>query len=553
MKKRNHFKIATQLAFLAKPLLPLMLLAVVLGISGHLIASFITVMGGYAIAALLQFPVPLSVTTALLLAGIFAILRGFFRYGEQLCNHYIAFKLLALIRDRVFKTLRCLCPAKLDGKDKGNLISLITSDVELLEVFYAHTLSPILIALGYGLVMCVFIGAIHWSLGLLTAIAHLSIGLLIPVWIASSAKNSGMAYRTAAGELSAYVLESLRGLTETIQYHNHAARQNEMKQQGELLAAQEKRMKQLLGRTLSTSSLLILLFDFTLLLFSTQLYTKGIIGFDGLLIAFLALSSSFGPFVSLANLGSGLQNTFAAGNRILDLLEELPETKEISDQLPVAFSDARIETVSFCYSGDIPILDAVDIPFQPNKIVGITGKSGSGKSTLLRLLMRFWEVDSGSIKISDQDINKINTTNLRELESFMTQETHLFQDTIANNLRIAKLDATPDQLVTACKKASIHDFIMSLPQGYQTPVGELGETLSGGQRQRIGLAQSFLHDAPFILLDEPTSNLDSLNEAIILQALNKESAGKTIVLVSHRASTMKVADTVFAMENGRMS
>lgn len=553
MKPRSHFKIAAELTLLVKPLFLLMLLAVILGISGNLIASFITIMGGYAIAALLQFPVSVSVTTALLLTGVFACVRGFFRYGEQLCNHYIAFKLLALIRDRVFMALRRLCPAKLEGKDKGNLISLITADVELLEVFYAHTLSPVLIALGYSVFMCLFIGAIHWSLGLLTAVAHLLIGLLMPVWIAYSAKNSGLAYRTAAGELSAYVLESLRGLSETIQYHNSTERLTEMDRQGELLSSQEKRMKQFSARTLSTSSLLILLSDFTLLLLASQLLLTGIIGFDGLLIAFLALSSSFGPVIALANLGSGLQNTFAAGNRVLDLLYEAPETKEITGAPEISFSEAKIEAASFSYLSDNPILDSVELQFPSNQIVGITGKSGSGKSTLLRLLMRFWEVDSGSIKISDQDINKINTANLRALEGFMTQETHLFQDTIENNLRIAKQDATLAEIETACKKASIHDFIIALPQGYQTPVGELGDTLSGGERQRLGLARIFLHDAPFLLLDEPTSNLDSLNEAIILQSLIKEGRGKTIVLVSHRSSTMKIATTIFSMENGRMS
>lgn len=553
MKKRSDFKIAFKLLFLVKPLLFFMLLAVILGIAGHLIASFITIMGGYAIAALLQFPVFVSVTTALLLAGVFAGIRGFFRYGEQLCNHYIAFKLLALIREQVFKALRRLCPAKLEGKDKGNLISLITADVELLEVFYAHTISPVLIALGYSLFICFFISGIHFSLGLLTVMVHLFIGVLIPLWVASSTKNEGRAYRTAAGQLSAYVLESLRGLSETIQYHNSAERLKEMDCQGALLSSQEKRMKQLSGRTLSVSSLLILISDFAMLLLASQLYLSGTIGFDGLLIAFLALSSSFGPVISLANLGSGLQNTFAAGNRILDLLEEAPETNEITGQPAVSFSEVKIEAACFSYCTDTAILNSVDLELPPNKVIGITGKSGSGKSTLLRLLMRFWEVDSGSIKISNTNINTINTSNLRDLEGFMTQETHLFQDTIANNIRIAKQDATLSEIEAACKKASIHDFILSLPQGYQTPVGELGETLSGGERQRLGLARIFLHDAPLFLLDEPTSNLDSLNEAIILQSLKKESAGKTIVLVSHRQSTLKIAETIFSMENGRMS
>jgi ATP-binding cassette subfamily C protein len=272
--------------------------------------------------------------------------------------------------------------------------------------------------------------------------------------------------------------------------------------------------------------------------------------------------------VALANLGSTLQNTFAAGNRVLDILDEEPVVEEIAGKENIVFTGASAEHVTFSYdtvdswsrqdekiqkNGTETILSDISVEIPNHKIVGITGRSGSGKSTLLKLFMRFWKVQEGNVAISGTSVEQINTENLRDMESFMTQETYLFHDSIRNNLKIAKLDATDEEMMTACKKASVHDFIMSLPNGYDTQVGELGDTLSGGERQRLGLARAFLHDAPFLLLDEPTSNLDSLNEAVILKSLKEEQNGKTIVLVSHRPSTMCIADTVYSVEHGRVS
>lgn len=285
-----------------------------------------------------------------------------------------------------------------------------------------------------------------------------------------------------------------------------------------------------------------------MLFVSAMLYRSGAVDFAGVLIPTVALMSSFGPCVALANLGSTLQNTFAAGNRVLDILDEIPAVEEIAGKPEVFFTGASAEHVTFSYGGET-ILSDVSLSVPKGAVIGISGKSGSGKSTLLKLLMRFWNVQSGSVKLSDVEIGEINTTNLRNLEGFMTQETHLFHDSIRSNLRIAKLDATDAEIEAACKKASVHDFILSLPQGYDTPVGELGDTLSGGERQRLGLARAFLHDAPFMLLDEPTSNLDSLNEAVILKSLHEQRADKTVVLVSHRQSTMRIADTVYSVES----
>lgn len=552
MKRRSGFKVMARLIGMVKPLSGYMLLAIFMGLIGHLCAAFITIFGGYAVLDVLKFDTPFSLTAIFISVIVFALLRSVLRYAEQSCNHFIAFKLLALIRDKVFIVLRKLCPAKLEGRDKGDLISVITSDIELLEVFYAHTISPAVIAMLFTLIMCLFIGSFHWALGLLALAAYITIGLIIPVITSKLSGDSGMEFREKSGDLSSFVLDSLRSLSETLQYSQGKNRMQEMNKRTDELAVDDERMKHISGRNAAVTNTVVLLFDLIMLLVSALLYNRGTVGFDGVLIPTIALFSSFGPAIALANLGSTLQNTFAAGNRVLDILDDTPAVEEIENMPSIEFSGAAAQHITFSYGAETILSDvSVDIP--EHAIVGITGRSGSGKSTLLKLFMRFWKVQKGSINISDTPVDKVNTSNLRNMESFVTQETQLFHDSIKNNLKIAKLDATDNEIITACKKASVHDFIMTLPQGYDTPVGELGDTLSGGERQRLGLARAFLHNAPFLLLDEPTSNLDSLNEAVILKSLHDERDGKTVVLVSHRQSTMRIADSVYSVENGRMS
>lgn len=495
MKKRSGFTVMARLIGLVKPLSVYMVLAILMGLVGHLCAAFITIFGGFAVLDLLGFATPVALKTTFVCVLLFALVRGVFRYAEQSCNHFIAFKLLALIRDKAFRALRRLCPAKLEGRDRGDLISVITS---------------------------------------------------------RRSCDTGMRFRTESGALSAFVLDSLRGLNETIQYDRGAERRAEMDARTDALSKEEAKLKRLTGQNMGITNTAILLFDLAMLVSCAALVQRGELTFDGALIAVLALFSSFGPTVALANLGATLQNTFAAGNRVLDILDEEPVVDEVSGQKEVEFTGAEAEHVTFSYGGE-DILSDVSVRFPEGSVVGIVGRSGSGKSTLLKLLMRFWDVQKGRVRLSGTDVSSINTGNLREMESFVTQETHLFHDSIKNNLRIAKLDATDDEIVAACKKAAVHEFIMTLPQGYDTSVGELGDTLSGGERQRLGLARAFLHDAPLMLLDEPTSNLDSLNEAVILKSLHEQCAGKTVVLVSHRASTMRIADTVYSVEHGRMS
>lgn len=552
MKKRSNLEIMAKLIGMVRPLLGYMLLAITLGLIGHLLASFITIFAGYAALKVWGFPIAHSFAFFFVCMVVFAIARGFARYTEQSCNHYIAFKLLALIRAKAFAALRRLCPAKLEGRDKGDLISVITSDIELLEVFYAHTISPIAIATIYSVILSLFIGHIHWGLGLLALAAYVTVGVIVPVIASKTSGDLGLEFRNQSGSLSAFVLDSLRGLPETMQYGNGKKRMQQMNERTDRMNDCQEKMKRVTGLNMAVTNTAILVFDFLMLLSASYLYKEGIIAFDGIVIATLALMSSFGPVVALANLGTTLQNTFASGNRVLDILEEEPQVAEITGADQTTYGQVTIEDVTFAYEKET-ILDGVSLDVPKQGILGIVGKSGSGKSTLLKLLMRFWDVDSGKLAIADREIGKINTEDLRRMQGYMIQETHLFCDSIADNIRIAKLDATREEIEEACKKAAIHDFILSLPQGYDTPVGELGDTLSGGERQRIGLARAFLHDAPMMLLDEPTSNLDSLNESVILRSLREERGDKLILLVSHRDSTMRIADQVYQMKEGRVS
>ena len=550
--KRSGFAVMARLIGLVRPLAGYMALAVTMGLAGHLCATFLTVLGGFGILGVLGFALPLPLAGLFGIAAVLTLLRAVLRYGEQACNHFIAFKLLALLRDKVFRALRRLAPAKLESREKGDLIAVITSDIELLEVFYAHTISPALIALLFSAVMVVFIAGFHPLLGALALAAYAVVGLAVPLVTSRASGQDGLRLRTASGALAGFVLDSLRGLPEILQYGAGTHRLQQMQARTEALSREEARLKRTAGRSTAATQLILWLFDLGMLFAATALCLAGAVGFAGVLIPIIALMSSFGPVVALANLGATLQSTFAAGNRVLDILEETPLVQDIHGQPEVTFAGAGAENVTFGYGAET-ILQNVTVPVPAGQTIGIVGRSGSGKSTLLKLFLRFWQVEQGQVQISGRSVEHINTGDLRRMQALVTQETHLFHDSIRNNLRIAKQDATDEELVAACKKASLHDFIAALPQGYDTPVGELGDTLSGGERQRLGLARAFLHDAPFLLLDEPTSNLDSLNEAVILQALEQEHGRRTVVLVSHRASTMGIADTVYSVENGRVS
>ena len=550
MKPRSNLSCMARLITLVGPLTGVMLLAITLGVLGFIAATLIPVLGGVGILSVLNHQDTLPLI--FLVAALCALLRGVFRYGEQTCNHYIAFKLLAILRQKVFAALRRLAPAKLDRRDKGDLISVITSDIELLEVFYAHTISPAAIALVMSLLTAAFLAWFHWAYGVLALLAYATVGILLPVLASRRSGDTGNRMRQKAGQLSAFVLGSLRGVDETIQYHGQAQRLGELEGRTDDLSRVQQDMSRITGTNTAVTHTVIWLYDLALLALGLVLLEQGQVNFGGVLVPLITLMSSFGPVVALANLGATLQSTFAAARRVLDILDETPVVEEVSGQSATRFHGAACEDLTFSYGGET-ILDGLTLDFPKGKVVGIVGRSGSGKSTLLKLLMRFWDRQSGEVTISERDVRNINTSDLRSMQGYMTQDTDLFHDTILKNILLARPDATREEVEEACKKASIHDFILTLPQGYDTPVGELGDTLSGGERQRLGLARAFLHNAPFLLLDEPTSNLDSLNEAEILRSLHRERDQRTVILVSHRRSTMGIADQVHSVEHGRVS
>lgn len=573
-KRRSAFRIMGSLIRLVKPLLHIMLAAILLGTVGYLCAIFLTILAGQVLIQGLLSGVAgvpvfvkqmwfMQIPVKTILGGMIgiAVLRGVLHYAEQYCNHFIAFKLLAIIRHKVFGALRKLCPAKLEGRDKGNLIAIITTDIELLEVFYAHTISPIAIAALTSLFMVFFMGKYHWLAAVFASTAYLIVGVAIPLWNGKRGSRKGMEFRTNFGELNSFVLDSLRGLDETIQYGQGEKRKQQMSERSESLAKMQESLSRMEGAQRSFTNMMILIASFGMLALTIGLYAKGKMGFEGILTCTIAMMGSFGPVVALSSLSNNLNQTLASGERVLSLLEEQPLVEELEETLvkPARenvnheFTGAEAENVTFAYGEDV-ILDQYSLKLEPGKITGIHGTSGSGKSTLLKLLMRFWDVQSGTILVDGEDVRTIPTPCLRKLESYVTQETHLFHDSIANNIAIAKPGgATREEIVEAAKKASIHEFIMKLPKGYDTEVGELGDTLSGGEKQRIGIARAFLHESELMLLDEPTSNLDSLNEGIILKSLKESAKKKTVVLVSHRKSTMNIVDRVFVMKKGRIS
>lgn len=557
--RRSGLSIMKSLIVLIKPLTCIMLLGILLGVLRFLCAIFLTVSGGYCIIYGIYkfihggFSVGYDASGVLMTALIvFAVAGAAFHYGEQYCNHYIAFRILAIIRHKVFAALRKLCPAKLENKEKGNLITVITCDIELLEVFFAHTVSPIAIAFITSVIMVVFMWYQHPLAAVFSIFAYISVGVILPIWNRRRSADSGRNYRNNMGELDNFIINNTYGIDEILQYNQGSARLDEMDERLQNLYYTQEDLSVFEGSQKAVTNLVIHFFSWGMFFFMLILYMNKISDFLQLILATLAMISSFGPTAALSSLSNNLSQTLASGERVLSLLEEEPTVEEVSGKETTSFEGADVDNVSFSY-GEETILDNVSLDIKKGKVLGIHGISGSGKSTLLKLLMRFWDVNTGEVHISGKNIKNVNTEDLREMTGYVTQETVMFQGTIADNIRVAKQNATLEEIQNAAKKASIHDFISGLPNGYDTNVGELGDSLSDGEKQRIGLARAFLHDGDFLLLDEPTSNIDVLNEGIILKSLSEESAGKTIVLVSHRKSTMSLADETYEMAKGRFS
>lgn len=553
MQSRSNARVIWRMLGLVRPLSGFMVISVLCGVAGFCCATFLPVLAVWeACSIVLRQEPPLSLGVCLGTLALMALLRGILRYAEQICNHYIAFKLLAHIRSEVFASLRRLAPARLSGVDRGSLISTLTSDIELLEVFFAHTISPVCIAALMLVVMVAFTGSFAWQLGLVMLVAQLVVGAVVPIMVFRVSGNGGRVVRDRAAGLSTFVLDGLRGLTEVLQFDVGASRLRTLDERSRRLAGAQRTISAVGSTGSAAADAAIAAFSLAELLVGVNLHMAGVVDASAVAISAAAMLGSFGPAVALASLGSTLQGTLAAAHRVIDVLEEEPVVEEVSEGDTISFGGAAAKNASFSY-GRKRILDNVTVEIPKGSIVGIAGKSGSGKSTLCRLMMRFWDVDRGQISISDQRIDTIRTDNLRDMEALVEQDTYLFHQSIRDNLLIAKPHAIQSELDAACRAASVYDFIMGLPEGYDAEVGELGDTLSGGERQRLGLARAFLHDAPLLILDEPTSNLDSLNEGIILRSLDRQRRKRTVLLVSHRASTMAVADRVYSMDSGRVS
>lgn len=546
-RNRSGFAVMAGLIGMIKPMLGIMFLAVLMGCIGNLMATFITVLGGYGLLTVTGYYGKMSLTFIITLMAVFAVLRGVLRYAEQACNHFIAFKLLARIRHQVFTALRKLSPAKLDGSEKGNLISIITSDIELLEVFYAHTVSPIAIAFITSVVMCIYLGSMSVVFAVIALCFYLIVGVLIPLWNGRRGSAYGKNYRDAFGRLNTTALDNLYGLEETIQYGRQAERMTAMSEQTDKLEQVNQTLKNQESTQRIVTDWVILASGIVMAYAGSYLVNRGAVEGYEAVIAVIAIMSSFGPTAALSALSNNLNQTLACGNRVLNLLGEEPVVCDVENGTGFQAGDIDCENISFSYE-DKPVLSDFSQVFEQKKIHGILGKSGCGKSTLLKLLMRFYETDGGTIRYGAENVNAINTDSLRKHIAYVTQETFLFHDTIENNIKVAKADATREEVIEAAKKASIHEFICSLPNDYETNVAELGSSLSGGERQRIGIARAFLHDCEVIFLDEPTSNIDSLNEGMILKSLQEEKEEKTILLVSHRKSTMGITDQMTVFE-----
>ena len=552
--RRSGAKIMASLIVLLGSLSYIMILAVINGSLGFLCAMGVTLFGAVGVAKALGETIALSYGWIIGLAVGCGVLRGGLRYLEQYSNHYIAFKLLAVLRDKIFGALRTLCPAKLESKQKGSIIAMITSDIETLEVFYAHTISPICIAVIVSLTVFLFIGFVSsWYLALVALAGYLVIGILVPLIASGRLKESGVRYRAEFASFNAYFLDSIKGVRDVVLHNGEAEREREVNRRSDVLLGQTRAMKQGITRAGAATELCVSLFILLSLAAGILLVSYTPLTVGRMIIGVVAIFGSFGPVIAISALPGNLTQTFASGDRVLNLLSEAPAVRPVVNGEKISYRELDVKDLSFGYEENAPVLEELCMYAKKGEIIGIVGESGCGKSTFLKLLLRFWEKSAGEIDYNGIDVDRIDSDNLLDNVTMVSQSTYLFDESIEDNLRIAKPDATQEELESACRMASVHDFILTLPDGYQSKVGALGDNLSAGEKQRIGLARAFLKGSELILLDEPTSNVDSINEGIILQALAEQKSRKSIILVSHRESTMAIADRMYRVENGRMT
>ena len=552
--RRNGAVIMANLLLLLGSLAYIMVLAVINGSLGFLCAMGVTLFGAVGVAKALGESIALSYGAIIAFAVGCGVLRGILRFFEQYSNHYIAFRLLAVLRDKIFCALRTLCPAKLESKQKGAIIAMITSDIETLEVFYAHTISPICIAVLVSACVFCFVGAVAGrALAGVALLGYLTIGILVPILASGRLKASGVRYRAEFSSFNAYFLDSIKGIRDLVLNNAGQQREAEVNTRSEALLTETKKMKHDITKTTAATELCVSAFILATLAVGMYLVASGQLSAGRMVIGVVAVFGSFGPVIAISALPGNLTQTFAAGDRVLDLLAEKPAVSPVTNGTSSNFEDLTVQQLSFSYNAETPVLRDIDLHAKKGEIIGIVGESGCGKSTFLKLLLRFWQKNSGAIRFGGVDVDDIDTAALLKNVTMVSQTTYLFDETIEENLRIAKPDATQEELEAACRMASVHEFILSLPDGYKTRVGALGDNLSAGEKQRIGLARAFLRGSEWILLDEPTSNVDSINEGIILKALQAQKGKKSILLVSHRESTMAIADRIYRVKDGRMT
>lgn len=551
MNNKSDLKIFTRMLKELGKLTPIMLLTILFGVGGYIVASSIAVFSTLAATSLLKQGFIIPIGTAIIVIIVSAVLRGVLRYAEQLSGHYIAFRILAILRDRIFAKLRKLAPAKLDTKEKGNIVSIITSDIELMEVFYAHTIAPVMIAICTSIIFTIVLSYIHIAFGVLGGCMYILLGFVLPVVLKNRATSDAANYRKNLGKNSAFLLDSLRGLKEILFFGTGNSTKDTINKNTENMGNSAKALKKREGLGYALTDLIIVISMFACVLLGYHLYTIDAISVPELIIALVILVSSFGSVVALSALSTTLAGTVASARRVFDLLDETPVVYDVLGTQRVKDADITYQDVSFQYPGrDIKILRNINTYIGKKQSIAISGNSGSGKSTMLKLLMRFYDTNAGTLRIGSDSIYSIPTTSLRKAQVFVEQDTFLFNDTIENNIRLEKDQATTEQIVDAAKKAAIHDMITRLPNGYKTNVGELGGRLSSGEKQRIALARAFLRESHMLLLDEPTSNLDALSEAEILKSIKTHCTNQTVILVSHRESTTKICDRILKIENG---
>lgn len=547
-------RISARLIVLLGSLAYVMTFAVVNGSLGFLCSMGVTLMGAVGVAKVLGEPIALSYGWIAGLAVGLGVLRGALRFVEQYCNHYIAFRLLAVLRDKIFAALRRLCPAKLETKKKGSIIAMLTSDIETLEVFYAHTVSPVCIAVLVSTAVTVFVGVVTSPYLAIVAIAgFIAVGIVSPLISSKLVREAGVRYRACFSSFNAYFLDSIKGIKDIVLHNGGEQRKKEVSRRSDELLGLTRVLKYKTAGATAVTEFAVSLTTLAATAVAAALAASGQLSIGKAVIGVVAISASFGPVIAISALPGNLTQTFASGDRVLKLLKEEPVVSEIKDGGNFVFDNVDVKDLSFGYDQNKKVLEDICLHAKRGEIVGIVGESGCGKSTLLKLLLRFWSKDRGEINYNGTDIERINSDSLLENVTMVSQTTFLFDESIEENLRVAKENATAQELENACRQASVHDFICSLPDGYATSAGSLGDKLSAGEKQRIGLARAFLRGSGLVLLDEPTSNVDSINEGIILRSLAAQKKDKAIILVSHRESTMSVADRVYRIEKGRIS